>query len=479
MNLPKTFFFIVMLLMLPISLIGQINKVSLKNQQLAIPENDYFITRVIDCRHELSDSALLQRRKNISTSQLYFEDHPDQSIFNMFKSAIEDTVGKIPVILKINWFKFETTDLEIFLGANFDFYTLKDGKIYYEFMAGNYRDINPEKHYTGFEEEQAVAIIEQSYQEFLHRMNNKLGYHKAVQEYAILHNSLLNEAIPNFTVSPPKTGLYYSFNNFRDNLADTTSQFTSRKRQDGKRTFNINAGGIEQAWAVAYYDEMYLNYKGHSVRLIDSTGDWFINSRIKQRVSGNAKKGGQIGVYVGLAANILLYASTSVFSVPAALLTLLLPPIGYGIGALIPNYEIYDVNSKIDMITGRAIPIRAFYYQDLAKPNPGVNKLVYYFPKKNHAKLKIIMNEADTILFKRSSYFTYQLQNNANKVNFCLKSNWNELCDSIVLVRHQDYHFEVNLKKDGTINCDRIQNPKIIKKYSRWIDQGTMKDLTN
>ena len=103
--------------------------------------------------------------------------------------------------------------------------------------------------------------------------------------------------------------------------------------------------------------------------------------------------------------------------------------------------------------------------------------LVFYFPKKNHTELKIIMNEADTILFKRSSYFTYQLQNNANKVNFCLKSSWNELCDSIVLGRHQDYHFEVNLKKDGAINCDRIQDPKVIEKYNRWIKQGTMKEL--
>jgi len=473
MKLHKIFFILGMLTIIPFCLNAQ--KVSLRNQSLQLPESDYYISRVVDCRHELSDSDLAQRRLSISTSQFYFEDNLGQFIFNMCKLAIKDTIGKIPVILKVNWFKFETDDFEIFLGANFDFYTLINDKIYYEFKTGNYRDINPKKNYTGFEEEQAVAIIEQSYQEFLHRMKNKLGYHKTVQEDAILHNSILNEVTPNFTVSPPKSGLYYSFNNFRDNLADTIKQFTSRLKQDGKRTFNINAGGIEQVWAVAYYDETYLNYKGHSVPLIEKENGYLINMKIKHKVSGSAWQGVKVGSIVYGATSLVLLVSTGATFTPLA--GLLIIGIGTGIGAAIPKYETLDVNSQIDMFTGRLIPIRKYQNPKVFKSHSNSEKFIFYFPQRFAQDLEISIDSSKPLYFKASSYYTYRANKEVKKVGFCIKSKSDMFCDTLYAGKDQNHHYYIYLSNNDSIKCEAIDNPKTIEKYNRRIEHGTMKEL--
>lgn len=477
MKIYNTILFISTVIFYFISPTASCQVITIENKSLDLENSEYYISNVIDCRNEINDSDLSERNLSISSSQIHFDARLAQSILELFRSSTKDTLGKTPVTIKINWFKFEKAEFDLFLGSNFEFYTKQNGTFYYEFMAGNNMDIEYSTELNNNAAEIAVSLIKISHNEFTHRMENNLGYHIKVEEFALLHNSLPIPASQKKISTGSKNGIYYTFNNFRDNIADTTSKIKKASTVEGGMLFKGDGKFINNAWAISYENDLYLTYKEHSVPLEKSKNGYIINQKITHKTSGSSKQGAIVGLIVTGAASLILLISSGAILTPIANALGIL--VGMGIGALIPQYEVKEVFSQIDMITGRIVPISDFYKHDFTSKGFKEKKIVFYISQKNVGDLNLIIDSLDIVKLKKSSYYEYKVKSGTNSVSFCLKSNSDEYCGEVDISGINNFSFDIFLKKDGTIKCTEILDHIKISKYERWIGRGMLKKIAN
>jgi hypothetical protein len=102
--------------------------------------NNYYISKVIDCRSQLKGSPLISKR---SLRVQYSKPVSNEKLSGIILTGLNsDTLGAIPVVASINWLNYEQASKENILTANIDFYVVRNGSCFHEFQSAEYLIMN-------------------------------------------------------------------------------------------------------------------------------------------------------------------------------------------------------------------------------------------------------------------------------------------------------------------------------------------------
>lgn len=384
--LPISFF-----LLVHFSLTAQF--VSLKGHKISLPENNYSVVEVIDARNDVEqqndksviglayDYDLHRKKKPVK-----MDDKLETSLLSLFQSNDTQNPEKLPLIIKINKFLISDfggkNDLHCVIEVNLDFYTVENGMYYHEFIAGRY--LNSSAHYPiQIIDMMIINSLELCYNEFLHRMDNHWGYHIETAKNELQNNSLNHETFTNEKIYFKKDAIYHSFNDFRDNFADTLTKFKLKliggeygsgisklKSQiTDKGSINVN-----EIWGAQYNGKLYIQVAGHFIPVVSTPDGYVINSMTTFNKHNYTRSGFKTGYYVVFfptaVLGLIALGPIGIFF-PSALLGLAGGGIGAGIGALSPKIKLMNSEYKIDEATGMPVPKNS-----PESKNKNVNKII-------------------------------------------------------------------------------------------------------
>jgi len=268
----KFIFLLSWAILIQCALFAQDYIVSLKGAKINIPENNYLVTQVIDARIEKSCHGYIFGDYPSSRRQVKIEGGIEASLLSVLKSGSNSSVGKNPVIIKINKLSVFEDGYSVMgksyvyaeMQINMDFYTILNDTIFHQFNAGRYVKFIHVDIYHGISpkgqiDDQIVKITELCYSEFLQRMRLNLGHQQVVSQQQLQENSLNQEQLAKSRSNNYKNGIYHSFNDFRDNILDTLT-IISQKSIDtwaynlGCKIFKFEDSNIKpiNIWGVEY-----------------------------------------------------------------------------------------------------------------------------------------------------------------------------------------------------------------------------------
>lgn len=382
-------------LFIQVTLPAQEHTISLKGKSLNLPDNPYQVVEVIDVRKEdgqnVKKSVINLAFGMIQTNMkkpLKMDDKLETSILSLFQSNFKETYEKIPLIIKVNKLLITDfsgiNDLYRVIEINLDFYTEENGFYFHEFTAGHYKNSTAHNQSQNIDE-MIVNAIKQCYTDFLHRMNNNWGYHQEISKNELQNNSLDHGLFMNGKSKCKKDAIYYSFNDFRDNLADTLTKFglkpLSRKNELGYGKFKseITEKGIidvKDIWGVQYNSKLYIQVAGFFIPVIVTKDGYSIKNMTTFDRHNYARSFFMIGfsgVFVPTAVlGTIAFGPVGIFF-PSTVLGLVGGGIGAGIGGLKPKIRLMEIAYKIDAATGMPVPLKKgvtkIYHENEIKDN--------------------------------------------------------------------------------------------------------------
>ncbi len=361
--------------------------------------------------------------------------------------------------------------LDYVLEINLDFYSKDYDGYYHEFTSGSYIK------FSGFNKKQKTKAIElaveNSYKEFLYRMKNNWGYHIKIDENDLNTNSLTDELKIITKNKNFKNGIYYTFNGFRDNMADTVTNFYL-ERMGGKYenhgfkklklVDNLNA--TNDIWGVCQDKVLYTQVAGIFVPIYENDHGYEISKMINFKKHTHKKTGGLIGSSVLLAGTIGAFALSSPEIWALCLVGSFVAPV---IGALIPNFLILDEKYKIDMATGMPTLVKESNF------NKAESELIFYIGKFNGQSPDLFMNGKKVGSFQPNSYILVMVPEGKNPAEVCLKSSSDTFCETIPLKVFNTIYYEAKMMNNGQISFKVVKVEAQKKSISERIKQGKLK----
>jgi len=439
--------------------------VSLKSQRLKVAINNFTLTDVIDAREEKCCIGYVYGGYQNRRLTVNVEDGIKASFHALLKSGFKDGTENIPLLIKINkLFVYEFKSNEnttAVLEINIDFYTQENGSYFYEFMAGHYINFSGENPRSNIDKMIAKAT-EKCCTEFLHRMKLGLGYHQKTDEKEVYENSLKKTIVVSTRSRNRKNCIYYSFNGFRDNLADTITNFYPKNIREnydirGFQKFKFVSSEIEtdEVWGVYFDKNLYIKIDDIFIPVIVTDTEYIIKNMIAFHKNQNLLYGAGLGFFITFGA------------VGGAI-------IGVGIGALShQKSEISDIDYRIDMATGMPIPLGELHYLKYE------SELIFFTNKFKGQCPDLYINGKKECSFKPDSYFSFLVTPEINPVEICLKSNSNEYCETVSADIFNTMFFEAVIKNNGKVSLFEHKSPSMRSSITNLIEKGKIARLNS
>jgi hypothetical protein len=382
-------------------------------------------------------------------------------VFSFFERNLEVSPDKKALTVKINhlYMYEELTDNGQSMGIvefNMDFYT-KEGEIYFlEFSAGGHRKFTSELAEEKFDKFLAKTI-EECLLEFQARVAKNLCYHRLVTEKELFSNSI-NETLELETLNQfRERGLYYSFNDFRDNITDADAVFYTKKygndkfEDAGYLKFKEDEDGIRKkdVWGFFENNTVYVQYAEIFIPL-NATDSGFI---LKSVPSNALPAGSSIGIVAGgMAFGLIGVAVAS------------------GIGAAAGSREIKNTAYKIDLTTGLIAPYASSKYEKIHA------ELLFYAQRFNDEKQQfdLYFNDEYYCSFQPNTYATIIVGHDENPVKICLKSPTDEYCEDITADMFNTMYFEAIINKKGKVELFPNRSESTIISIQRRIEEESL-----
>jgi len=449
-------------------LVAQDFVVSLKGAKINIPDNPYQVVEVIDARTEKSSLGFVFSENLFTKRQVKIKGGIKESLLSVFNSGFNSVAEPIPMIIKINKLSVfedgftivsEKMYYAIFVEINIEFYIKENDTYYYEFMAGKYSQIVGTNIKVQVNDK-ITKVIENCCVEFLHRMKYNLGYHQQVAEQELYENSLDQKLLAKTKISNRKNCIYYTFNGFRDGLADTVSYFTKESTEyahdafpSSKFSFKSGEINASEVWGVNYDNQLYLNISGEFLKVNATAMDYVIETKVLKQKNSN---------YFGPAV-----AGPLSFGLVSLVVGTIAPDIGENSN----NLDFLRIKYKIDMATGLLI------LAEEPKSRKFEGELLFYTAKIEGGNLELFINGKKQCNFKPDSYFSVTATLHENPVSVCLKSDSDEYCETISPDIFNTMYFEAIISKKGKVSLFEKKSPSKKSSIDFLIKKGKMKKI--
>jgi hypothetical protein len=466
-KLQKISFLLVIVFFIQSSTLAQVANISLKNQKIRLPENNFIVTKIFDARTDKKYIGLVYDYKNQPgiKKMVGFNEPLNMELNSLFETQNSININGTPLFITVN--KLEVSDnngvneLHRLLEINLDFY-IKENEVYYhEFTAGNYvtSTQNPA---TQKIDKMIADAISNCYNEFLYRMNNKTGYHKEVTFEELKQNTLQEQVQNESFKFKGENRIFYTFNMFRDNLADTETQFLLKNKNEYHNDLAVlryHPGNTETAeastiWGVVYDNNLYLQIDGIFIKTRPTKNGYILDNMINFKNKSKAKNGFNTGFSIGLVPGFLMGGW-----IGAPIIGLASGGIGAAIGAAFRNIEMSSESHKIDMVTGLPKPILIEDGMEIKN----MKQLVFYSSKFNSRSPDLIINEKTIGQFQQKSYYIHTLSDTLINLTVCLKTLVDIYCQSIATDFEGKRYFEVIVKSNGKLSILEKKQSQAIK----------------
>lgn len=433
---------------------AQITPVTPNFQNIEIENNEFVVHEVIDARIEKGMVGIVYDYKSASNEKSIFDsDDPlNIALISLFEIQNYTNPNSIPVYITVNKLMvsnfYGENNLYRAVEINLDFYVASENRHFHEFTAGEYV-ISTIKPTTEKVHKMIEDAILSCYYEFLFRMNNKIGYHKEVTFEDLNHNSLKTQLIHSFYDLEGENRIFYTFNMFRDNVADYETAFYLKglKNYHNDLAFfkyypgKPKAATSSNIWGVVYENNLYVQVDGVFIRAYPTKDGYMIMNMISFKNRSKAKEGFSIAGGFGLLLGSIIGGGFG-----GAALGLITGGIGAATGAFSKDIKICDSPFKIDMFSG--LPVK--YEQIQAKPEIVENRIIVFYSRKlNSQTLELFINENIACQFTPNSYYIHRCSDTKDSLNICLKIPGNSWCESITADFVGKRYFEVIVKSNG------------------------------
>nr|NQU92280.1 hypothetical protein [Bacteroidota bacterium] len=459
--------------------------VSLDGHKLEPPDNNYNVIEIIDVREGKRYIGYVFDGSIDEIKPVNLQNELGAALIPLFKPDSIITAGNTPLIIKIN--KFQISDhgghngLNRILEINLDFYTKVDGRYYHEFIAGYYINSSAKARKQNIDE-MITEAIEHVFIEFIHRMNNDWGYHKEAFEDELYMNSLDHESLMKTEVIYHRNCIYYTFNGFRDNLADTVTTFHPKLIKNVYKELDyhkfkfkktkIDAGDV---WGVCFNDKLYIQVGDMFIPVETRQNTFIIDKMLSFKKHSGFGKGAGIGYLIGAGLGFAalypagIFAAITVCGFSGSL-------VGAYIGALTTkyNYNILNQNYKVDISTGMPVPIDASVDQVLP-----LNKteLIFYTTKIKEQNINLYINKKMICSLKSKSFVSYFAPLGIKPTEICLESNSDNHCEEISADLTKKKYFEVILNKEGKVSLFQKKSESMKSSIDRRIENGKLERI--
>jgi hypothetical protein len=361
-------------LLFNIVLTAQDNIISLKYQKIKLPDSNFYVLNFVDARNDTTCIGYFFGGSYTNKLPIIIESGLSKSLqYLMNGGGLNHKTEKMPLSIKINkLFIYQLggeNDYGDVLEINLDFYVQEGGKHFHEFTSARYYTFNRVKQNENIDD-MIVKAIEDCYTEFLHRMNNNWGYHREIGNYELKSNSLDQKPFVSTISNFKQDAIYYTFNDFRDNLADTLTPFelkqfaaASANRYAKFKSKITDKGSVEinEIWGAQYNGKLYIQVADYFIPVIPTKDMYIIKNMTTFERHNYARKGFKIGynvVFFPTAVMGLVALGPAGIFFPSVLLGLAGGGIGAGIGAMSPKIKILNSDYQIDEATGMPVPIK-------------------------------------------------------------------------------------------------------------------------
>jgi hypothetical protein len=429
---------IIFFLITQFSLFSKDHLLTIQNEKLKVPNFNFYVTEVIDSRDEKIGIGYFKKSKRANRSMANFSSEFTMELFSLFMNNFKKDEKKKPLIIKFNHLYLYDNYLADYgntgvVEVNIDFYTLIDGLYYHEFSAGGHRTFT--SNCTNYKfEKYTVWAVQDCFIEFQERMEKQQGYHQLVDQAELFSNSINWKLEENTLKHTRKRGLYYSFNDFRDNITDTLTNFYIKVipnydfecdyikfKLDDK---NVKTGEI---WGFYEDEKIFMRYLNTFAQITPSDSGFILESLPYRYMTD--------GTHAGIWYSYLYFGITG--GIAAGII---------GTMAGKPGKEKFKC--KLDLATGMATPIIKSNFKTVRA------ELVIYAQKFKHKKhkLDLYVNGEFHCNIRPKSFTSIIIEYDENPVQLCLKSELDEYCETISMDMFNIMFFEAIIKKNGTVD---------------------------
>lgn len=431
--------------------------VSLKGKELNIIDNSFEVTELIDARKEKCCIGYVYGGYQDTKWIVNIEGGVQESLTSFFKSGFKHATGQIPLIIKLNRlfvYEVKSGDNQSFmLEINMDFYTKENDTYFHEFTAGHYIHSYGENPKKDIDKMIAKALVS-SCAEFLGRMEEDLGYHQTTNEITLRENSLNAVILAQSRSSNQGNCIYYTFNGFRDNVADSSINFYPKNVRENydilgyqKFKFESTVISTDLIWGVLFNKQLYIQIDGVFIPVKETGNDYLIDNMISFDKD-------QIPMY-GAAYGFVLFGA-----IGGAI-------IGVSIALAKDNVPL-DLAYKLDMATGMPIAIGDQYYREY------VSEMIFFTESYKDQNLELFINGKKVCSFQPESYFSYFATPDMNPMEICLKTESDEYCETLSSNVFNTMFFEATVTKKGQTGLFLNKSPSIKSYIINLIEKGKM-----
>lgn len=438
---------------------AQVSSISLNNKKILSGDHHFFVQEIIDARPDKCNIGYAYVGHDFAKRPVVVEGNFCEAILPMLPR--DKSNGKIPVAIKVNklfYRTFEKKDiLYQILEINLSFYTIENNNYYYQFMSGLFLPVlkaNPVNHLDKI----ITDAFEICFNEFIYRMDNGHGYGIFTAVDTIHKNSFFPGIIPR-NETYPQEGVYKTFNDFRDNIIDTTTKVSTidigyKFANAGFEDFSIDKS--KNAWGVVHFGKLYVQVYELFAPVIFTGEKYIINHMLKFNENHGRWDGGYFAgnnyfkyywhqyVLINIIDGIIHYAN---------------------------RYKIKQEIFEIDPSTGLLLPEGTPTFESLPK------ELVICLPEKTFFDLEMVINSGEKIALKPFSYYTCVVQPFDHALNLCIRSVEDESCIEIPADFCNKKIIKVAIGRKGQVNINPDPDEKSVSKMIRKIEKGKLQSI--
>jgi len=450
--------------LVPTIIFAQVELISLDKKTIKLNQHGYYVKEIIDGRHNICNIGHSRSGKDFALRTLDIEGDFTTALKKVFpvRDELKDT---IPVIIKVNELHFfekwiEGIEYKILI-TNLSFYIEKNQTIFHEFTAANFVTVTSEKSLNQIDNS-ILEALSLTYTEFLFRVRNRLGYEKEVTFAEVNQKPLISDLQADTIINPIYDGVYYTYNNFRDNLIDTRVQISCiddfyKWGEEGFKKFKVRNDSIKvkDYWGVNYAGTLYIR----AFNLFAPTSISGKNVIIKKMVRVNENISWDRNFFVGDEGIIdVLPNSSNGLIVNLVEASIKLDKI----------FDFFPAEFIVDPISGLALPMEYHGFNDSDK------RLFICLPKHTYFDLNLSVNNKINCELSPFTYYIYNISQDEENVEICIESLEEHKCLDISTNFCNDKYIEVVIGKKGKVTLNSNPDKKTVSKIQKNIEMEQM-----
>ncbi len=432
--------------------------ISLSGEPIEIQGFDFMLDRVIDARKDTTNIGFIVEGNLNAKHLVDLQDGLSNDLFHLFKTSVQPVSNSSALTIKVNhFFIYNLPDENGYINiaeVNMDFYLRDQNKWYHEFQAGTYkmsRGMNSSNKY----EKLLRQAIEGCMDDFISRLNSGLGYHQFIDENEMYIGSpeeFFGESIINANRT---RGIYHSFNDFRDNITDTKTTFSTKEKgpDDLEDRFiklkGLNNRDVENIWGIYENGKVYVNVSGYFVPTEYVDGSLVIPVMPLAMDVSQAGMIGLSGMYFGLLGAMVAVA---VFI-----------PLDGGV-------SMDNQGFLIDPVTGMAVPEEVPDYKSVG------SEIVFYTGKfkAEDQKIEVYIDGNYQCTLVSESYAFINRLTPGKEIEICLKSMGSEYCETFLLDQASTFYIEAEIKKKDKLSLFPKKSESSVTYIQNSIEKGKL-----